>query len=84
MRTKFCGLNFRVVPSKCICGSLFLWGANFHSRTHTLYSKMLSNTIHVFAFLTNISMHSNSIHATKEGRQYTQNLKPPRLHLVTC
>ena len=38
---------------------------------HTLYSKMLSGTMHMFAYL---SMISSSIHAIKEGRQHT---KPP-------
>ena len=34
---------------------------------HTLYSKMLSGTMHVFAYL---SMISSSIHAITEGRQH--------------
>ena len=57
----------------------FSWGVNFRGHTHTLYSKMLLDAIHVFAFFDNLSMHSSFIHVIKEGCQYA---KPLWLQLI--
>ena len=66
--TKFRGLKFLLKISNYFCGCLFSWVLIFVVASHTLYSKMLSSTVHV---KTNLSI---SIHATKEGRQHAKPL----------
>ena len=82
-RIKFRGLNFRVVISNQIRGSLVSWGVNFCG--HILYF-ILKDTIEYYRVLcmclhslTHLSLISNFIHAIKDDAS-KQDL--PRLHII--
>ena len=40
--SKFRGLNFRVAPSNCICGSLSSWGTNFRGQSWGGFARYLA------------------------------------------